>query len=157
MQPDTTSNVAGGLWDPVTGSDRSRVKPEFRRQFSEAGRFAFRRYQSLAGETYGVRWMPVFSLSRDSARRPASPESPNSEIDPLYPEAKQLTRGEHPFDVPFAYRRHSMLIEPAIYLNALLRDYYTAGGKIVVRDFAEARELMSLRENLMFNCTGLGA
>jgi hypothetical protein len=59
--------------------------------------------------------------------------------------------------VPYTYRRFSMLIEPAIYLNALLRDYFAAGGKIVVREFAEARELMSLRENLIFNCTGLGA
>ena len=157
MPPDTTSNVAGGLWDPVTVYDRSRVTPEFRRQFGEAGRFAFRRYQSLAGETYGVRWLPLYRLSRDSAAEPAPPESPNSEIDPLYPEAKQLTREENPFDVPFVYRRYSMLIEPAIYLNALQRDFFTAGGRIVVREFAEARELMSLRENLIFNCTGLGA
>jgi len=157
MPPETTSNVAGGLWDPTTVFDHDAVTPQFRRQFGEAGRFAFRRYQSLAGEAYGVRWMPVFSLSRDSARRPASPESPNSEIDPLYPEAKQLTRDENSFDVPFAHRRYSMLIEPAIYLNALLRDYFIAGGKMVVREFSEARELMSLRENLIFNCTGLGA
>src|SRR5258708_23675951 len=38
MPPDTTSNVAGGLWDPVTVYDRSRVTPEFRPQFGEAGR-----------------------------------------------------------------------------------------------------------------------
>jgi D-amino-acid oxidase len=42
MPPDTTSNVAGGLWDPTTVYDRSRVTPEFHRQFGEAGRFAFR-------------------------------------------------------------------------------------------------------------------
>ena len=29
-----------------------------------------------------------------------------------------------------------MLIEPAIYLNALLRDFYIAGGRVVVREFA---------------------
>jgi D-amino-acid oxidase len=155
--PSTTSNVAGGLWDPVTIYDSPRVTPEFRRQFGEAGRFSFRFYQSLAGERYGVRWMPEFSLSSDSARTPAPPESAYSEIDPLFPERKQLTRDENPFNVPFAYRRDSMLIEPAIYLNALIRDFQIAGGKIVVREFAEARDLVSLQENLLFNCTGLGA
>src|SRR5205085_10316003 len=63
MPPDTTSNVAGGYWSPVTVFDRPRVTPAFRRQFVEASRFAFRRYQSLAGELYGVRWLPVYSLS----------------------------------------------------------------------------------------------
>jgi glycine/D-amino acid oxidase-like deaminating enzyme len=50
-----------------------------------------------------------------------------------------------------------MLIEPAIYLRALMHDFMTAGGKILVRDFAGARELMTLNETLIFNCTGLGA
>jgi D-amino-acid oxidase len=59
--------------------------------------------------------------------------------------------------VPFVYRRHSMLIEPAIYLNALTRDFQIAGGRIVIREFATARDLTALRERLIFNCTGLGA
>jgi len=157
MPPDTTSNVAGGYWNPTTVFDRQQVTPEFRRQFVEAGRFAFRRYQSLAGEAYGVRWLPAYHLSRQSAYQMPPPESPYSEIEPLYPEARQLARNEHPFDVPYAYRSYSMLIEPAIYLNALLRDFFIAGGRVTVREFAEARELMSLPEKLIFNCTGLGA
>lgn len=157
IPPDTTSNVAGGLWDPVTIYDHEHVTPEFHRQFAEAGRFAFRRYQSLVGEAYGVRWLPLYHLSRDSARQPPPPESPYSEIEPLYPESRQLTRAEHPFDVPFVYRRYSMLIEPAIYLNALLRDFLTARGNLVVREFRDPRELTSLSEALLFNCTGLGS
>jgi D-amino-acid oxidase len=157
MPPDTTSNVAGGLWDPVTVYDHTRVTPEFRRQFGDAGRFAFRRYQSLTGETYGVRWLPVYQLSNDGPHQPPGPESPYREIEPLYPEGKQLTKQENPFDVPYAYRRDSMLIEPATYLTALLRDFLIAGGKINIREFAEIRDLMQLRETLIFNCTGLGA
>jgi len=157
MPQDTTSNVAGGLWSPVTVYDHERVTPEFRRQFGDAGRFAFRRYQSLVGEAYGVRWLPLYSLSRDAAFQPPPPESPNSEIEPLYPDGRQLARNEHSFDVPYAYRRYSMLIEPAIYLNALLRDFLTARGDLAVREFRDARELLSLREPLLFNCTGLGS
>ena len=50
-----------------------------------------------------------------------------------------------------------MLIEPAIYLNALMRDFLLRGGRMVVREFHEPRELLSIREDLLFNCTGLGA
>jgi D-amino-acid oxidase len=155
--PSVTSNVAGGLWDPVSVFDHPNVTPEFRRQFGEASRLAFRRYQSLAGDVYGVRWLPLYTLSRDGARVAPPPESPNSEVQPLYPEAKQLSASEHPFAVPFVHRRYSMLIEPAIYLNALTRDYLLNGGRIVIREFQAREELMGLRENLLFNCTGLGA
>ena len=158
MPPTVTSNVAGGLWEPASLFDRPRVTPEFRAQFGEASRLAFRRYQSLAGDLYGVRWLPMYTLARDAAgvAEPAA-EDPKSDIEALYPEGRQLKPGEHPFDVPFAQRRYSMLIEPAIYLNAMIRDFHLAGGKIVIREFHSARELTGLHEALIFNCTGLGA
>jgi D-amino-acid oxidase len=157
IPPATTSNVAGGLWEPVSLFDHPRVTPAFRRQFADAARIAFRRYQSLAGDPYGVRWLPLYSLSRDGEHVPPPPESPNSEIEPLYPEGRVLRGADNPFDVPYAYRRYTMLIEPAIYLAALIRDFQIAGGKIVIREFASPNELTGLREELIFNCTGLGA
>jgi D-amino-acid oxidase len=159
MPPSVTSNVAGGLWEPTSLFDGPRVTPEFRAQFGEASRLAFRRYQSLAGDLYGVRWLPMYILARDAAGVAAPPaEHPYSDIDALYPESRQLTPGEHRFDMPFVRRRYSMLIEPAIYLNALIRDYHLAGGKIVIREFRSASELVAgLHETLIFNCTGLGA
>jgi len=157
VPPTTTSNIAGGLWEPVSLFDGPSVTPEFRRQFGAAARFAFRRYQSLAGDRYAVRWLPLYTLSATAAFQPPPPESPASEIEPLYPEPRQLAPAENPFDVPYAHRRYSMLIEPAIYLNALMRDFLLAGGRLAVREFRATEELASLRENLLFNCTGLGA
>jgi D-amino-acid oxidase len=157
MPPLTTSNVAGGLWEPVSVFDQERVTAAFRAQFGQAARIAFRRYQSLAGDPYGVRWLPLYSLRRDAAFTPPAQDSPNSEVEPLYPEARMLAAGEHPFAVPYVYQRYTMLIEPAIYLNALVRDFHLAGGRIAIREFASASDLMALREELIFNCTGLGA
>lgn len=157
MPPLTTSNVAGGYWDPVTLYDSARATPEFRRQFAEAARFAIRRYQSLAGDPYGVRWLPVYSLSPDGPFTPARPESMYSEIEPLFPETQRLRPGEHPFGSLYARKRYSMLIEPAIYLNALVRDFQIAGGRIVIRDFQGPEEIATLRESVLYNCTGLGA
>jgi glycine/D-amino acid oxidase-like deaminating enzyme len=158
MPPSVTSNVAGGLWEPTTLFDRSLVTPQFRAQFGEAARLAFQRYQSLAGDYYGVRWLPLYTLAQQAdIIAPPEPDNPYSDIQGLYPEGRVLKKREHPFNVPFARRRYSMLIEPAIYLNALIRDYQLAGGKIVIREFHSARELASLNEKLIFNCTGVGA
>ena len=121
----------------------ARVPPPVRR----GGALAFRRYQSLAGEYYGVRWLPLYSLSNEHAYRAPSPESPNSEVEPLYPEGRMLAAGENPFRSRSPTADQSMLIEPAIYLNALLRDFQLAGGRIVIRDFASAGELAGLRED----------
>ncbi len=153
--PNTTSNVAGGYWSPVTLYDLDRVTPEFRAQFNEAAHFAHRRYQSFAGEDYGVHWRTIYRLgAQPYAPPPAS--SPMSDLADLY-EGHVLGREENPFAGANARREHSMLIEPAIYLNALRRDFFVAGGKIQIRDFASAEEIANVPENLIFNCTGLGA
>src|SRR5262249_21131725 len=152
--PDTTSNIAGGYWAPVTLYDDDRATPEFRKQFVEASRFAFRFYQSLAGDLYGVRWLPVYALSHNPIRQ-LVPST--DEIAPLYPEPQILTPDNNPFGALHARRRQSMLIEPAIFLAQLQRDFMIAGGRLIVRDFREARDLTQLKEDLIFNCTGLGA
>lgn len=156
MPPATTSNVAGGLWEPVSLFDQDRVTPEFRKQYGDAARLAHRRYQSLAGERYGVRWLPMYRLSQ-TAIHPPPPENPASDIESLYPETKQLAPGEHPFAVPFVQRRYSMLIEPAIYLQTMIGDFQLSGGRIVVREFQSVSQVSALRESVIFNCTGLGA
>jgi len=50
-----------------------------------------------------------------------------------------------------------MLIEPPIYLPAMMEDFRIANGKIVVRELQTPQEVASLPEKLVFNCTGLGA
>ena len=51
----------------------------------------------------------------------------------------------------------SMQIEPSIYLSALLRDFYIAGGRVVVKEFKSREQIARLREPVIFNCTGLGS
>ena len=157
MPPNTTSNLAGGLWDPVTVFDGDRVTPDFRRQFTDAAHLAHRRYQLLAGEEYGVRWLPLYNLSDDKPFSPPTPGSISAGIQDLFPETRILESGENPFHVKYARRRDTMLIEPSIYLDRLIRDFLVSGGKIRIQNFAGASELNGLTQSLIFNCTGLGA
>jgi D-amino-acid oxidase len=153
MPPDTTSNLAGGLWDPVTLFDSENATPQFRQQFVEAAHLAHRRYQLLVGDEYGVRWLPIYNLRNDRPfRAPAA-----GGVDDLFPETRDLTSGENPFQVKYARRRDVMLIEPPVYLDKLTRDFLVSGGKIHVKNFGDASELQALPHALLFNCTGLGA
>jgi len=54
-------------------------------------------------------------------------------------------------------RIYLMLIEPAIYLPAALADFRTAGGRVIVQDFPDIAAVMELKEQVIVNCTGLGA
>jgi glycine/D-amino acid oxidase-like deaminating enzyme len=38
-----------------------------------------------------------------------------------------------------------------------MRDYHSAGGKVVVKEFRSREEIAALPEPIIFNCTGLGA
>ena len=68
-----------------------------------------------------------------------------------------LQDGQHPFGTRYARVRPSLRFEPSIYLEALMRDVLAFGGKIEVREFDTPRDLMTLPETLIVNCTGLGS
>jgi len=53
--------------------------------------------------------------------------------------------------------RPAIRIEPSIYLDALVEDVLLFGGTIVIRKFDTPRDLMSLEESVIVNCTGLGS
>src|SRR5688572_6960704 len=153
LPPDTTSNIAGGFWSPTSLFDPSVATATFNEQFSAACKIAHRAFQLLVGPEYGVRWIDTFRLHRSESWLDAELEGGND----LYP-AKQIHRDpEHYFGFPFVRQYSTMLIEPQRYLNAMLRDFYIAGGKLIVKEFRDRRELMRLPERVIFNCTGLGA
>ena len=50
-----------------------------------------------------------------------------------------------------------MLVEPPVYLTAMVREARLAGARIVVRELQSREELRDLPEPVVLNCTGLGA
>jgi glycine/D-amino acid oxidase-like deaminating enzyme len=109
--PNTTSNIAGGWWSPVTLYERGKQGPEFSATFVRAATFAHRYYQTLTNDYYGVRWIPMYSLSQEQPATGSTPH-PFPEIQALYPERRELGRAEHPFPTAYVNRSWSMLIEP---------------------------------------------
>lgn len=157
LPPETTSNIAGGQWFPVFVSDAAKRTPEFNLQFAAAADYAYRRYQIMLGQRFGIRWMRNYSLSND-----AFPDSGNlgaqGPLRSMLPEVRDLRPGEHPFPgFRFVRQYDSLLIEPPIYLAAMLDEFLIAGGRIVVGEIADRNAIAALPEKLVFNCTGLGA
>ena len=153
LPPNTTSNVAGGQWSPTSVYDDDALTPEFVAQFEAAMGHAYRYYQNLVSPRYGVRWISNYTIM---------PEAPDGEdftdrYQRFYPQHQDLAEDEHPFDARWVRHYNTMLIEPAIYLPAMMQDFYVAGGTIKRRAFQDDGELMTLGEPVIFNCTGLGA
>jgi glycine/D-amino acid oxidase-like deaminating enzyme len=156
LPPDTTSNIAGAQWFPFTVFDEDKQSPEFMNQFVRACRFSYRWYQNLVGSNYGVRWIPNYSCS-NHARDEQGLLGREGVIHDLLPGVRDLNANEHPFPYPYVREFYTMLMEPAVYLQAVLRDFRIAGGTVVVRDFASREQIQSLPEKTIINCTGLGS
>lgn len=151
LPPDTTSNVAGAWWSPTSVYEQSTAS--FNEQFRRACQISNRAFQLLVGPEYGVRWIDSFEFSRNEMS--VTRELPGG--DALYPDRQVHRDPQRYFGFPFARQYQSMLIEPSIYLSALLRDFYIAGGRVVVKEFRNRREISRLAEPVVFNCTGLGS
>jgi glycine/D-amino acid oxidase-like deaminating enzyme len=153
LPPETTSNIAGGFWSPTSVYDSTVVTEKFTEQFRLACHISNRAFQNLVGPDYGVRWIDTLELYRHEA-------SINRELtggNDLYPQIEVHRDPENYFGFPYARQYQTMLIEPPVYLGALLRDFYIAGGKLVVKEFRSRDEIKRLPEKVVFNCTGLGA
>ncbi len=153
LPPETTSNVAGALWYPHLIVDEARRTAAFDSQFESAARFSHRHFQGLVGDAYGVCWRQQYFLSR----APAPDSWDLVMLRDLFPESRRLRPGEHPFGVPHVVVDRMMFIEPAVYLEALLRDFRLAGGHVRIQSFASPANVAALPEPIVVNCTGLGA
>ena len=155
VPPDTTSNMSLAGFTPTSGLiDFPKRTPEWDAQFTQAVRFSYQRLQLLLGPKYGVTWIKQYS--------PTDNEQAGRGSNQLLPADLQGSRvtlqpGEHPFPTKYAIEREEMRIEPSIYLDALMNDFLVWGGKVVIRKFATPRDVTSLSENVIVNCTGLGA
>ena len=159
VPPDTTSNMSLAGFTPTSGLvANDRRTPEWDAQFRRAVEIAYRQLQLLAGPKYGISWIHNYGLTDDLPSPPPAAPGANA----LLPDAVRtgsvvLQGSQHPFPFRYAIERTEMRIEPSIYLDALVTDVVANGGRIVIRRFESPREVAALEENLIVNCTGLGA
>jgi D-amino-acid oxidase len=171
VPPDTTSNMSLAGFTPTTALvNNAKRTPQWDAQFLRAAELSYRQLQLMVGQNYGVYWMDSYNATDNPAPgqgrgRGIGREEDNFASDAdLLPEILRPNRnrevlgpGDHPFPSKYAIRTPSLSIEPSIYLDALVRDFLMFGGKIVIRKFDTPRDLASLAEPVIVNCTGLGS
>ena len=133
-----------------------RRTPQWDAQFREAAAISYQEILRLRGTSYGVSWIDSFVATDD----PEIP--PNADEAGLLPEqfanrAERLDATEHPLPTRYALRTRSLRIDPAVYLERLVRDVRAAEARIVTRRFRALDELLTVPEPLVVNCTGLGS
>lgn len=153
LPPDTVSNVAGAHWAPSSLLDAEHRTPAFAAQLAAAMRFAHRRFQLLPDQRYGIRWMPLYLVSGQATYAPGwawsqAPELVRSRTHPP---------GAHPFGDRYVHETRTMIIEPSIYLPAMMDAFRLAGGRIERRALHSPQDVAALAEPVAVNCTGLGA
>lgn len=156
LPPETTSNIAGGYWAPVMNFDPGYASPSYGARLEKAARLSHRMYQNYVGDDYGVRWIKSYALSGDHSGE-WSPTGVFQNFLDLFPDLRVIPPIESPFRHLHTRRFYSMLIEPPIYLNAMMRDFLLFGGRVEVREFQSMSEVDRMQEMLIFNCTGLGS
>ena len=166
VPPNTTSNMSLAGFTPTSGLvDTDRRTRAWDAQFRRAVEIAYKQLQLLVGPKYGVSWMNGYSMqaappanaSAQPASAPSRPRRPSLLPPELRTGSVTLGPGDHPFPTPYVSYRPAIRIEPSIYLDALVEDVLLFGGHIVIRKFDTPRDLMSLEESVIVNCTGLGS
>jgi D-amino-acid oxidase len=174
VPPNTTSNMSMAGFTPTSYLvSADRRTPAWDAQFRQAAEISYRELQLLAGSpAYGVYWIDSYSTNDNPPNaqggrgggRGGRGGGANEGGADLLPDSLRPGRdreifgpGEHPFPTKYAVRTSQLGIQPNQYLDALVRDFVLFGGKIVIRKFDTPRDLMSLTESVIVNCTGLGS
>ena len=149
----SVSNVGAGQWSPTSVFEEGAATPAFEAQFKFATRIAHHAFQNLSGANYGIRFAENYYLGN----RPGERSYYLREMPELFTSIADLEPHEHPFPMEHVTRTVTMMVEPATFLRKVRDDFFRAGGTLKIRDFKNVSEVLSLSENTIFNCTGLGA
>lgn len=153
LPPHTTSNIAGGHWSPYSVFREGEASPGFLEQFHRAARIAYRRFESLEGPRYGISWRRNYVIN--DRFQPWAPF--RESLRDVMPASELLGPGDHPFGDTYVQTWRSMMIEPPVFLAALMDDFVRNGGRIETRELPDREAIAALPEATIFNCTGLGA
>ena len=148
LPPNTTSNVAGATFS----AGNHTFSGKFAEVYDRVARQAFRHHESRIGQGYGVRWIDEYWEATDESLE----EFEANPLLDLY-RVETLGKAEHPFPWERALKWRTLLIETPIFLDRLVQEVKVSGGRIVTQEFQDVASVLALEEDVIFNCTGIGA
>jgi glycine/D-amino acid oxidase-like deaminating enzyme len=152
LHPEITSSVAGAVWGPTMLFDPAVADRDFLARFVPAAQRTHAVLLEQIGEPrLGVQWVQKLSIGPE---RPAMIDLIGERVYAGWRAEPDLAarlgaQSAISFDAP--------IVDPDLYLAALLEDVLDEGGRLVRRRFTSVAEVESLDEPGVVNCTGLGA
>src|SRR5260370_42360286 len=105
----------------------------------------------MVGPDFGIRWMRNYFLNNQPWNEQGYGGT-ESVLRSMMPEFHDLSPHEHPFpDGAFVRQFDTMIVEPPVYLAAMLDEIQLAGATLKVRDLPDRAEIQKLPEKLGFN------
>ena len=142
---DTTSRVAGGQWAP------SSVRYSNESMFKDALKIAYGRFAGDIGQGFGV------------SKKVNYTPRPDPYLDVVVSLVPGLIPAPVPMNLPFehlsspGFMYQTLLIETPKFLEKLDRDLRQRDVQFKRKTFTNVANVLGLQENLIVNCTGLGA
>lgn len=150
IPPATTSDRAAAIWWPDFAAEGEALTLDYRQRVLRWCRDSWRHFQTFAGDPiYGIRPERSHIFYVDEPQT-----SPTSDVVGYSAVHADPTL---PGDLHWCWTFDSLLIEMPIFLQALLRDFRAAGGKIEIRHLDSLNEISHLSADLIVNCSGLGS
>lgn len=153
LPPNTTSDIAGGMWAPTSVFQSGAESPAFRAQLDEALRLSHARFVASLGKGQGVSWRENYHFSSSGPTVPYYFQN----WPQYYRDTAFLPPDQQPFGAAHTLRVLALFIEPNIWLPQLLTALQADGVRIVQRALSDRGDVLALPEPVIFNCTGLGA
>jgi len=171
LLPRTRSYRANGVWGPGTVALASEAPANLGDIWEQMVRISwknFRPYMGMAGNP--IAWCDHYTLSDTAFDAPPAPPVPlvSGEAAPVFydmgdrlgditDKGQMLTADINPFPVKYANRSTKMFFNFSEYGHLLVSEFFSRGGKIVMRDFHAPGELAHLPEKMIINCPGYAA
>ncbi len=169
--PYVRSARATGSWTPDSRvAKTAAVAPGFGDFWERMARTSLAMHQSFIGQAGNpVEWMDYYLL-RDPPAPPPPVDAPpvvdspdpgfielNDRLSSLMPRGTDLPADNLPFAAASVRRNVIMTFNVTDYSHQLESDFQLAGGRFEYADFQSPKDLLTLKEHVLINCTGYGA
>ncbi len=168
--PETTSARATGEWTPDSRiALASAAAANFGTVWEEMARAAFKTHRDYLGlPGTPVEWIDQYAISDDTPRRSDNTGSSTGKpavdfasyarrIRDLTPNWRRVPADATPFKATSVARSEIMVFNIADYGHTLMNDFFIAGGQFRRAEFQAPRQIATLRQKVVINCTGYGA
>lgn len=148
LPPATTSNKAGGLWS--VGSPQNQ-DPSFFKRLQSVSFSTFKKLATSSNPEFsGIQFMDVYTFNADPGLKNLA-ENTVEKGDTVMVSFNENTQ-EHE-----SIRYHTLRIDVPTYMQDLFGEVAKKGARIEQKTFKKPSEILNLNEEIIFDCTGLGA